>query len=68
MRSALRLAGNRDVTVKLFPNADHDMIIAAANGSDGYLERSRYADGYLEYLIGWIVNHAMATRTDHPID
>jgi pimeloyl-ACP methyl ester carboxylesterase len=68
MRSALKLAGNRDVTVKLFPNADHDMIIAAGKGSDGYLARSRYADGYLEYLVRWIVDHTKATRTNRPID
>jgi pimeloyl-ACP methyl ester carboxylesterase len=53
MRSALRLAGNHDAIIKLFPRADHDMII----------ERRRYADGYLEYLVDWIFNH---TRKDAP--
>lgn len=62
MRSALRLAGNRDATVKLFPQADHDMIVAAGEGSDGYLDRNRYADGYLEYLVEWIADHTRTTR------
>jgi len=53
MRSALRLAGNRNAIIKLFPRADHDILI----------ERRRYADGYLEYLVDWIFNR---TRKDAP--
>lgn len=55
MRSALRLAGNRNATVKVFPGADHDIIAVPGPGRADYLSRGRYAAGYLEYVVQWIV-------------
>ncbi len=54
MRSALSDARNNLSTVKIFENADHDLILAPQNEHDSYLQTSRYADGYLEYLVSWI--------------
>ena len=51
MRSAFRLANNRAATVRIFPNADHDIIVNDAAGKS-------YAENYLNYLIEWIVDRS----------
>jgi pimeloyl-ACP methyl ester carboxylesterase len=58
MRSALRLAGNRDVTVRIFPGADHDILVAESKGSRREVIHKSYAHGYLEYLTAWIVDRS----------
>jgi pimeloyl-ACP methyl ester carboxylesterase len=47
--AALRQAGNRDVTVRLFPGADHTFRMPPGPG--GWAST---APGYLELLLGWI--------------
>jgi len=56
---ALRKAGNQDVTIKIFPNADH-IIFSSATGGGKELEQSFqrpikvFAPGYLEAMGDWL--------------
>lgn len=42
---ALSKAGNRDVTIEVFPGADHRISVG---------EPPRFADGYLDTMAGWL--------------
>ena len=56
---ALRKAGNRDVTIKIFPNADH-VIFPSKTGGGKELEQAfqrptkEFAPGYLETMGDWL--------------
>ncbi len=63
----LERAGNRDVTLKIFPNADHSLIATDRKrlGQDGLtslwiaikyivLGRDAFAKGYFDLLISWL--------------
>jgi len=63
----LERAGNRDVTLKIFPNADHSLIFTDRKrlGQSGLtslwvaikyivLGRDAFADGYFDLLISWL--------------
>lgn len=58
IRTALRAANNRRVTIVVFPNADHTMRIAAS--TDGGFHWPANPPGYLETLLSWTVR--MATQ------
>jgi len=49
--TALREAGNRDVTSRVFPRADHTFRISES--PNGKFQWPRTAAGYLQTLIGW---------------
>lgn len=50
IEQALREAGNRDYTVRVFPGADHDLDVGPPN--DGKVV---WAEGFLELLTNWTV-------------
>jgi hypothetical protein len=57
MRDALAKSGNKDITFKIFPKANH-LFQTATNGSPqeyGKLPKE-FVDGFLEYISGWILN------------
>jgi uncharacterized protein len=60
MRRYLAEAGNRDVTIKVFPRANHQLEwfgeLRAGTWSwpEGYWVWSRKAPGYAETVIGWL--------------
>jgi pimeloyl-ACP methyl ester carboxylesterase len=67
---ALKIAGNRDYTIKLFPNADHnglDTDKAVLTGDDfRYLQK--LAPGALSARLDWVLNHvAPRKRSDKPV-
>jgi uncharacterized protein len=49
LRESLRAAGNRDLTIKVLPNADHNLMNA---GPD-----SQFVKGYLPLLRDWLRQH-----------
>lgn len=55
---ALEKAGNRFYQVKLFPEADHGIIIAKTGCLKEQRERYRssYAPGYIELMQSWLEN------------
>jgi uncharacterized protein len=59
----LELARNRDVTIKVFPRADHGLRTSATGGPKEARERSKarqpgdepdFAPGYLDLMSGWL--------------
>jgi pimeloyl-ACP methyl ester carboxylesterase len=63
IRRGLKKAGNNDITVKLFANADHSLCKSKTGGRKEALERSKskkpgadpeFVDGYLETMTTWL--------------
>jgi uncharacterized protein len=55
--AALRGAGNTDVTVRVFPGADHTFRLAAPDSAGFHWPRT--APGYLETLTNWVRAHTL---------
>jgi pimeloyl-ACP methyl ester carboxylesterase len=52
IRTALKTAGNRDVTLKIFANADHTLVLTRPK--DAPWDFPRYAPGYFDLMASWI--------------
>jgi dienelactone hydrolase len=60
IEQALREAGNRDYTVRVFPGADHDLEVGQPG--DGKIV---WAEGFLELLTSWTLQRvAVASKTN----
>lgn len=57
MEAALRAGGNRDVTVRIFPRADHNLRIPGGRQPDGRFDFARVAPGFLALMTEWIRRH-----------
>lgn len=60
LKGHLAAARNRRSSVRVFPDADHDFIVATAD----WVQRDRYAAGYLKGIVDWIVT-TYSTRPAH---
>lgn len=49
-------AGGKNVTVRVFPGADHQIELPRGRKS-----RPNYAPGYIESTLGWVAEHCAAT-------
>jgi putative intracellular protease/amidase/pimeloyl-ACP methyl ester carboxylesterase/YHS domain-containing protein len=59
IRTWLQQAGNRDVTIKVFPGAGHNLFVDEPGWAEMLRSaRPRYTPGYLELVEGWVVRHA----------
>jgi hypothetical protein len=57
LERALREAGNRDVTLRVLPGANHHFL-AAVTGGPGEVPRLKgFAEGYFEARASWIREH-----------
>ena len=54
-RETLRRAGNRDVTVKVFPGADHSLLGAKTGGLKESPHKKRFVNGVLPLLRDWVL-------------
>jgi pimeloyl-ACP methyl ester carboxylesterase len=63
IRRGLDKARNPDVTIKVFPRADHGLMVSDTGGPKEARDRTRakkpadapaFAPGYLEFMSGWI--------------
>ena len=52
IQAALRAGGNRRVTLKMYPNADHTFTIVEPPHNGGW---PRHEPGYAETLGSWIL-------------
>ena len=57
--TALQLAGNRDVTIKVFPDGDHCLFVSKTGGMKEmgqWWEKAQklFATGYLEIMVDWL--------------
>jgi len=55
VKLALSSGGNKDHTVKIFPNADHALLVYP--GKDAKWDWERPAPGWLELMVGWLQKH-----------
>jgi Xaa-Pro aminopeptidase/pimeloyl-ACP methyl ester carboxylesterase len=57
--AALKSAGNRDYTIRVFPNANHDGLDAgkAPLTYDQFRHLQRYAAGYFSTQLDWVLHH-----------
>jgi pimeloyl-ACP methyl ester carboxylesterase len=71
LRRGLEMAGNRDVTVKVFPRADHGITVSQTGGRKEARERKRsrpagaepeFAPGYLDTMSGWLTQRFRPVR------
>jgi dienelactone hydrolase len=53
LRAALKRAGNRDVTVEVIPDADHEGLLADKKDGDVVT----FAPGYLTRPMQWVLDH-----------
>jgi hypothetical protein len=53
MRRGLARAGNRDVTIRVYPRADHALLVWPGGGRN--LVLPRYPLGYPEVIALWIL-------------
>jgi len=56
LRAALKRGKNRNLTIKIFPKANHLMRVAETD-TVGSSSGARYATGYFETMITWIRKH-----------
>ena len=54
-RKGLGKAGNRDVTIKVFPNADHALLVWPKPNDEAHWPV--LAGGYLDTMTKWIDKH-----------
>jgi dipeptidyl aminopeptidase/acylaminoacyl peptidase len=59
-RKGLRKAGNKDITIKVFPNADHALLVWPK--PDGQVHWPALAAGYLDAMTNWIKQHVVARK------
>jgi len=56
-REALAKAGNNDVTIKLFPDGDHSLIVSKTGGLRETARAWGFVPGYFELLRDWTRKH-----------
>jgi alpha-beta hydrolase superfamily lysophospholipase len=54
LEAGLRRAGNRQLTVKVFPNASHGLLECREGGPKELPLMRRYAPGYIDTLLNWL--------------
>jgi hypothetical protein len=53
-REAYDRAGNRDLTIKVFQNASHDMLVTGPTESAQNPPGTQLVRGYLDTMIAWL--------------
>ena len=59
-RTSFARSGNRDLTIKTFPKADHEML-SPPEGSAS----STYVPGYIDAMIEWLAARNLTSRSDN---
>jgi uncharacterized protein len=54
LREYLRRAGNRDVTVKTYPNAGHQLIVSQSGYNGDASPPKRFVPGYPQIMVTWL--------------
>jgi uncharacterized protein len=61
---ALKTGGNRDVTIRILPGADHGLWVAPKPGARWDWDRP--APGWLDGMVDWLRRRLAMNRTMHP--
>ena len=62
IQRALERAGNRDVTIKTFPGANHVLLAARTGARSEYPHLNRFVPGYFEVMRQWLQDHVELPR------
>jgi uncharacterized protein len=54
LREYLRRAGDRDVTIKMYPNAGHQLIVSKSGYNGDPVPPKRYVPDYPQIMITWL--------------
>lgn len=54
LREYLRRAGNRDVTIKTYPNAGHQLIVSESGYNGDASPPRRFVPGYPQIVVTWL--------------
>lgn len=58
LEKALKRGGNRDYTIKVFPNGNHDIYEATPETSKQYARLKGFAPGYFDVMLDWLRQRA----------
>ena len=62
LRSAIEQSGNKNVTIKVFPKARHDLIEGKNGGPKEFPMSRRFVPGYLDFMADWVAGRTLAGR------
>ena len=65
LREYLRRAGDRDVTIRMYPNAGHQLIVSKSGYNGDASPPERFVPGYPQILITWLAQRGF-TRERTP--
>ena len=54
MKGALKRAGNRDYTIRVFPRGRHDLIEGINGGPREFPRMTRFVPGYWDAMADWV--------------
>jgi len=57
LREYLRRAGNRDVTIKMYPDAGHQLIVSKTGYNGDPTPPERFVADYPQIMITWLAQH-----------
>lgn len=63
LREYLMRAGNRDVTIKMYPNAGHQLIVSKSGYNGDATLPERFVPGYPQIVIAWLARRGF-TKED----
>ena len=63
LRDALTRHGNRDVTVKVLPGANHHFLTASTGGPAEAGQLSQFVPGYFETRVAWVREHVAVSAS-----
>jgi alpha-beta hydrolase superfamily lysophospholipase len=61
LRDYLRRAGNRDVTIRVYPNAGHQLIVSKSGYNGDPTLPARFVPEYPQVMIGWLARRGLTS-------
>jgi pimeloyl-ACP methyl ester carboxylesterase len=62
IEKGLREGGNRDYTLKVFPQGSHQIWLRESGGLKGYRDLKTYVPGYFDTMTEWLLKRVAVAR------
>lgn len=62
MKRALKGAGNKDFTIKVFPDANHTMLFTETGAIQEIPHRTRFVPSYFDTMLHWLLERISVSR------
>lgn len=62
LREYLRRAGNRDVTIKIYPDAGHQLIVSKSGYNGDATPPKRFVADYPQIMLTWLAQRGLTTE------